>query len=250
VRRADGPYRIGIETYCFHDVDLAATLRHTAGLGLRYLELHDGHLPPDASAEAREGARLALHGAGIEAEGVYIHDAFTASEAVARPIFEFARAMRFRYITGGPKRESLPLLNRLVPEYGVEIAIHNHGPGARYETLEDVASVLDAYPRITACIDIGHFARSRVDPVHAIRTIGRRAVAVHVKDVDAAGGNIAVGEGTIDMPGVFRALREVEFEGLLVLEYEGDLDDMGARLAGMRRSLAAMHRLIGDARRP
>lgn len=244
-RRAD-PYRIGIETYCFHDVDLAATLRHTAGLGLRYLELHDGHLAPDAGTGELSAARIALAGAGIEAEGVYIHDAFTDSEAVARPIFEFARIMGFRYITGGPRRESLPLLNRLVREYGVQIALHNHGPGARYETLEDVMSELDAHSDITACIDIGHFARSRVDPVRAIRTIGRRAVAVHVKDVDAAGENVAVGDGTIDMPGVFRALREVGFDGLLVLEYEGDLDDMGARLAGMRRSLGAMHRLIAE----
>ena len=242
-RRAGDPYRIGIETYCFHDVDLAATLRHTAGLGLRYLELHDGHLAPDADPGELSAARIALAGAGIAAEGVYIHDAFTDSEAVARPIFEFARTMRFRYITGGPRRESLPLLNRLVREYGVQIALHNHGPGARYETLEDVMSELEAHSDITACIDIGHFARSRVDPVRAIRTIGRRAVAVHVKDVDAAGENVAVGDGTIDMPGVFRALREVGFDGLLVLEYEGDLDDMGARLAGMRRSLGTMRRL-------
>lgn len=246
--RSDGaPYRIGIETYCFHDVDLAAALRHTAGLGLKYLELHDGHLPPNASAGQMAAARTALASAGIEAEGVYIHDAFTESEEVARPIFEFARAMRFRYITGGPRRESLPLLNRLVPEYQVQIAVHNHGPGARYETLEHVTSVLDAYRNITACIDIGHFARSRVDPVKAIRAIGRRAVAIHVKDVDAAGENIAVGEGTIDMEGVFRALRDVRFDGLLVLEYEGDLDDMGRRLAGMKRSLEAMRRYLDRA---
>ena len=243
-RRAGDPYRIGIETYCFHDVDLAATLRHTAGLGLRYLELHDGHRAPGAAPGERSAARMALAGAGIEAEGVYIHDAFTESEAVARPIFDFARAMRFRYITGGPRREALPLLDRLVREYRVEIAIHNHGPGARYETLEDMTSVLEAHPSITACIDIGHFARSGVDPVGAIRAIGRRAVAVHVKDVDRAGGNVAVGDGSIDIPGVFRALDDVGFDGLLVLEYEGDLDDMGARLAGMRRSLAAMRRQI------
>ena len=90
-------------------------------------------------------AQRALRDAGITPSGVYIHDVFTADEAVARPIFEFARTMRFGYINGGPSRESLPLLNRLVPEYRVRIAIHNHGPGARYETLEHVTSVLDAY---------------------------------------------------------------------------------------------------------
>jgi inosose dehydratase len=239
-----GPYRIGVETYCFHDVDLHSTLKHTQALGLGFLELHDGHLPRTATAEEMARARTALAGAGMTAAGIYIHDAFTADEGVARPIFDFAKKMGFRYINGGPSRESLPLLDRLVPEYGVDIAIHNHGPRSRYETLADVTSVLDAHPKLTACIDIGHFARSKVDPVGAIRTLGARAVAVHVKDVDANGQNMVVGEGTIDMPGVFRALRNAKFDGLVVLEYEGDFDNMNKRLAGMKKSLANMHSLI------
>jgi sugar phosphate isomerase/epimerase len=243
-RRQAGKYRIGVETYCFHDVDLAATLAHTKALGLRYLELHDGHLPHDSAPDALTRARAALDAAGIAPEGVYIHDAFTADETIARPIFKYAKRMGFAYINGGPKHEALPVLDRLAPEYGIRIAIHNHGPGSRYETLEHVTSVLDRYPHLSACVDIGHFARSKVDPVRAIRAVGRKAVAVHVKDVDAAGGNLVVGEGTIDMPGVFAALAETGFSGLLVLEYEGDFDNMDRRLAGMRKSLAMMDRLI------
>jgi sugar phosphate isomerase/epimerase len=244
------PHRIGLETYCFHDVDLDTTLAHVRSLGLRDVELHDGHLPRDASPDRISRARKALTSAGITAAGVYIHDAFTGEEAVARPIFEFAKTMGFRYINGGPKRESLPLLNRLVSEYGVHIAIHNHGPGARYETIEDVTSALDAHPNLRACIDIGHFARSRVDPVRAVRVLGARADAIHVKDVDSKGQNVVVGEGTIDMPGVIGALRDSGFGGLVALEYEGDFDNMDKRLAGMRTSLANMHRLIDAAGRP
>jgi inosose dehydratase len=247
VRAAAGPYRIGVETYCFHDVDLTATLAHTKSLGLRYLELHDGHLPFAAPAVDVSRAKAALAEAGIAPSGVYIHDGFTESEAVARPIFEDARAVGFSYINGGPRREALPLLNRLAPEYGIQIALHNHGPKARYETIEDITSALAAHPNISACVDIGHFARSRVDPVKAIRAIGRRAVAAHIKDVDAAGENMIVGKGTIDMPGVFAALAETRFEGLMVLEYEGDFDNMPKRLDGMRQSLAAMDRFIAAA---
>jgi inosose dehydratase len=248
-RRGADPYRIGLETYCFHDVDLDTTLKHARSLGIRYLELHDGHLPRDASPARIAHAQKALSDAGVTATGVYIHDAFTDEAAVARPIFEFAKKMGFHYINGGPKRESLPVLNRLVAEHGVQIALHNHGPGARYETLEDLTSALEAYPRLTPCIDIGHFARSRVDPVRATRVLGARAVAIHVKDVDAKGENTIVGDGTIDMPGVFAALRESRFDGLVVLEYEGDFDDMQKRLAGMRTSLANMHRFIEAASR-
>jgi inosose dehydratase len=241
-------YRIGIETYCFHDVDLAATIAHTKSLGLGHMEIHDGHLPRDASPADLGRAKRALAAAALKPDGVYIHDAFTESEAVARPIFEYAKTMGFTYINGGPKPEALPVLNRLVPEYGIQIAIHNHGPGARYETIEHVTSALDAQPNIRACVDIGHFARAKMDPVGAIRAIGRRAVAVHIKDVDPAGENVVVGEGTIDMPGVFAALAETGFDGLMVLEYEGDFDDMTRRMDGMRRSLAAMSKIIASAR--
>jgi sugar phosphate isomerase/epimerase len=245
--RQSADYRIGLETYSFHDVNLDTTLTHVRSLGLRYVELHDGHLPYAASREQIASAKKAFSGAGITPAGVYIHDAFSEDVAAARRIFQFAREVGFRYINGGPSRESLPLLNRLAPEYGIQIAIHNHGPGARYETLEHVTRDLDAYPRLTACIDIGHFARSRVDPVRATHVLGARAAAIHVKDVDAKGENVVVGEGTIDMRGVFRALRESRFNGLVVLEYEGDFDNMEKRLAGMRASLANMHRLIEGA---
>jgi sugar phosphate isomerase/epimerase len=247
-QRGATSYRIGVESYCFHDVDLAAAIARTRELGLRHIELHDGHLPFTAPAADLERAKQAFASASLKPDGVYIHDAFTDSEAVARPIFEYARTVGFAYINGGPKREALPLLNRLVPEYGIRIALHNHGPKARYETLEDVTSALDAHPNIRACVDIGHFARSRVDPVAAIRAIGRRAVAMHIKDVDASGENAVVGKGTIDMPGVFAALAEIRFDGLMVLEYEGDFDNMPKRMDGMRRSLDAMRTLIGSAK--
>jgi inosose dehydratase len=244
---ARAPYRIGVETYCFHDVDLAATLAHTKALGLEFLELHDGHLPRDASISELTRAKAAMRAAGIKAPGVYIHDAFTGQDLVDRAIFAYATTMGFEYINGGPKHEALPLLNRFVAEYGIQIAIHNHGPKSRYETLDDVIAVLDAHPRISACVDIGHFARSQVNPVAAIRRLAGRTVAVHIKDVDSRGENTVLGEGTIDLQGVFAALAQTRFNGLMVLEYEGDFDDMSARLDGMRRSLSVMRRLIARA---
>jgi inosose dehydratase len=241
------PYRIGLETWSFHDVDLDAMLKHVQALGVRFLELHDGHLPFTSSADEMTRAKQALAAARIIATGVYIHDAFTESEAVARPIFEYAKTMGYTYINGGPKRESLPLLNRLASEYSIRIAIHNHGPAARYETLGHVTSVLDAYPNLRSCIDIGHFARSGVDPVRATRVLSPRAVAIHIKDVDAKGENTVLGEGTLDLPGVFSAMRDSGFTGVVVLEYEGDFDNMEKRLTGMRASLVTLHRLIDGA---
>lgn len=244
VRALRRSYRIGLETWCFHDVDLETMVTHVASLGIRDLELHEDHLPRDSSPARIASAQRVMRDAGLTPVGVYIHNAYRPDEAVTRPILEFVRAGGFTYVTGEPSRESLPTLNRLAPEYGIQVAIHNHGPGAPYETLQDVTAALDAHGHLRAVIDIGHFARSGVDPVEATRQLGRRAVAVHVKDVDVKGRNVVVGEGRIDMPGVFRALRESAFDGLLVLEYEGDFDNMERRLAGMKKSLANMQRFI------
>lgn len=240
-----GPYQVAIESYCFHDVDLRTTLSKVKSLGLKYAELHEGHLALNSSDDQLAVAKTELKSAGITAVSIYIHDAFSSDESTARAIFEFAKKMGFRFINGGPKRDSLPLLNRLIPEYQVGIAIHNHGPGTRYDSVEDVTSVLDRHEHLSACIDIGHFARSGVDPVRAIRTIGRRAVELHVKDIRENKENVVVGRGIIDMPAVFTALREIRFDGLLTLEYEGDWDNVNARMTGMRQSLRNISRLIG-----
>jgi len=243
------PLPVGMETWTFHDIDIDAMATQVHDLGVTHLELHDGHLPRTATPDQMAHARTVLKDAGITATGIYIHDAFTDNEAIARPIFEYAKAMDYRYINGGPKRESLPLLNKLVPEYGVKIAIHNHGPRERYETLEHVTSALEANPNLSACIDIGHFARAGVDPVLATRALAGRAEAIHIKDVDAKGENAVLGAGTIDLAGVFKALSESPFAGLLVLEYEGDFDDMQKRLAGIKASLGVLERLIRDTSR-
>lgn len=241
-----GPYRVGLESYCFHDLDLDAALARIQSLGLKYVELHDGHLDRKSSDQQIASAKVALKAAGINAESIYIHDAFTDDETTARPIFEFAGKTGFRLINGGPSRQSLPLLNRLIPEYGVGIAIHNHGPGARYETIEDVTSVLERYESLSACVDIGHFARSGVDPARAVRALGRRTVEVHIKDIRENKENIVVGRGTIDMPAVFAALKDIRFDGLMALEYEGDWDNLEARMKGMHESLRNMSRLIAS----
>ena len=58
---------------------------------------------------------------------------------------------------------------------------------------------------------------------------------------------MVVGKGTIDMAGIFAALADMGLDGLLVLEYEGDFDNMPKRLEGMRQSLAAMDRFVAAA---
>ena len=101
--------------------------------------------------------------------------------------------------------------------------------------------LLDAAPGIGWEADIAWIAKAGADPFEWIASHGDRMIAVHVKDIAAAGecidedGWADVGHGTLDWPGLMKALRKTPAR-LFVMEHDNPADDQ--RFA--RRSLAAM----------
>ncbi len=57
---------------------------------------------------------------------------FDGNETQARQAFDFAKAMGIVSISANPKKnkQTFDLLDKLVEEYDIAIAIHNHGPKA------------------------------------------------------------------------------------------------------------------------
>ncbi|MGE3777391.1 MAG: sugar phosphate isomerase/epimerase family protein [Pirellulaceae bacterium] len=151
-------------------------------------------------------------------------------------------------MTADPDPDSFESLDQLCAEFDVRIAIHNHGPKHRYNQISDVASAVKGrHPHIGACVDTGHFIRSKIDPVQAVRELKGRVFAVHLKDDEKQDGgshNVILGRSHLDVPGLFRALRETNFppDGSLSLEYEANpmnpIDDMKACLHVVREALA------------
>jgi sugar phosphate isomerase/epimerase len=130
----------------------------------------------------------------------------------------------------------------------MRIAIHNHGPGALYHKLEDVVKAIQDHDRrIGACVDCGHYISSAEDPIQCVLTLGARVYGVHLKDLAEFGKkspNVVIGQGHLDVVGLFRALREIRFpaDGALSLEYEANpenpLDDVRACLAAAKEAIA------------
>ncbi len=111
---------------------------------------------------------------------------FDANESEARKKFDFAKAMGLIAFSANPRKDksTFDLLDKLVAEYDVAIAIHNHGPDARYSKISDVADVVKGrHPKIGACVDTGHYLRSDEDPVEALERFKDRLYGVHLKDV-------------------------------------------------------------------
>src|SRR5262249_33075463 len=122
--------------------------------------------------------------------------------------------------------DSFDSLDKLVAEYQIRIAIHNHGPNALYDKLPSVTkAVKDRHPLIGACVDTGHVLRSNEDPVKWIVELGPRVFGTPIKDVAERQDrthNVVIGKGHLDVVGVFKALRQVKFpaDGALSIEYE------------------------------
>lgn len=225
-----GKWPIGIQSYSLRKFDLDQSIRHMQGLGIQFVEFYSKHVPVTSSKESLDALRQKLAAANLKmsAHGV---NQFTSDHEANRKVFEFARRAGLKNITANPEPDSFDSLDKLVAEYDVRICIHNHGPGALYDKVADVSDAVKGRdPRIGACVDTGHFIRSKEDPIEAIRKLAKRVFAVHIKDEEKRqkkSRNVIIGKGFLDVVGLFRAMREIEFpaDGSISLEYESNPDN-------------------------
>jgi inosose dehydratase len=124
----------------------------------------------------------------------------------------------------------------LVGEHGLEPTLHPHTSThveARWE-IERALELTD----LGLLVDTGHYLAGGVDPIEALRDWGPRVNYVHVKDVrldvlravidERAGALEAwrrgifceLGEGDVDLPGFFEALRATGYDGWVVVEQD------------------------------
>jgi sugar phosphate isomerase/epimerase len=220
-----GPFKMGIQSYSLRGYDVDAALEWTRKLGLHYWEAYPRHLPETDDDAQLSGYRSKLGAAGVTlmAYGVV---RFGADTTANRALFQFAKKAGIATLSADPEPGAFDQLDRLVDEFGVNVAIHNHGPGARYDKIKDVVHAVEGrHPRIGACVDTGHFLRSQEDPVEAIHRLGKRVHGVHLKDVRGATEFTVLGKGDLDVLGVLKTLEPLGFSECLALEYEENPED-------------------------
>ena len=244
-----GGFPMGAQSYSLRNYNTLEAVRHLQGMGLHFVEFFRKHLDPQATLEQIKETKALLAEADImlAAHGV---NNFTKDHEANRKVFEFAKRAGIRNITANPQYDAFDSLDKLCAEYDIRIAIHNHGPGALYDTIESVASAVKGRHKwIGACVDTGHFIRSKEDPIKAVRELGPRVFGVHVKDEakrEKQSHNVIIGSGHLDLVGLFKALRQIKFpaDGALSLEYEANpanpIDDMKQCLEAARAAIAKL----------
>ena len=213
--------------------------------GLNAKDVKD-HLPTDPALEAQAiddyaAADIKLHAAGA----IYF---LKDEDDDIRAKFEYCkRAGVLVIVAGDPTPASLPRVEKLVKEYDIRIAIHNHGPEDKLwqSPLDILKLVKNMDPRIGCCIDVGHTVRAGTDVVEAIHAVGPRLFNMHMKDLadlKVKESQVAVGEGKMPVRAIFEALIAINYAGFVDLEYEIHADDP---VPGVTRSFAYMRGVLG-----
>jgi sugar phosphate isomerase/epimerase len=233
-----GPFKLGLQSYSLRGYkSLDEALAQTRALGVHYWEATAAHVPltTDPAQVSTLLGKLKAADVKLLAHGV---TGFGADAAANRRVFECAKALGIRTISADPTPQSFDNLETLVEEFKINIAIHNHGPGARYDKLQQVVdAVKGRHKRIGSCADLGHFLRSGENPVKVIETLGERVHGVHLKDVKGGTQFTILGEGDMDVVGVLKALRAIKFNEVVALEYEEHPENP---IADIRQSLDAV----------
>jgi sugar phosphate isomerase/epimerase len=219
------PIRLGMASYTLRTMTRAQVITAMKDLRISTINCKDAkdHLPM-SPLEAEQAALADYAAAGIKVTAVGAVY-FTKPEDF-RKNFEYAKAAGVKVIVAGdPTAASLPAIEKLVQEFDIRIAIHNHGPEDKLWpsplTILDAVKGMD--PRLGCCIDVGHTMRAGTDVVEAIHKVGPRLFDMHMKDLakpNAKESQVAVGQGIMPIPEIFKALIAIKYSGNVDLEYE------------------------------
>jgi len=219
----------GVASYTVRKMPLEQAIKAIQRVGLKYVSIKDAHLSLKSTTEERRAVAEKFKAAGITPMSCG-NVSMENNEASVRQAFEYARDLGLPTIVCTPDPQSMAILDRMVKEFNIKLAIHNHGPeDKRFPSPYDVWKAVEKYDeRIGLCIDVGHTARAKVDPAEAIVKCKARLYDLHIKDIastESNAGTIEGGRGVLDLKGILQALLKIKYEHLVSFEYEKDADD-------------------------
>jgi sugar phosphate isomerase/epimerase len=230
-------FPVAMQCWTYRKYSFFETIEKTKALGIKYLQAYPGqplyseekgatfqHLMTDPQIEK---VRQKLQAAGMEVVGYGVAD-IGRTEDEMRKAFDFAKKMGIQVIATEPHDADFAILDKLVKEYDIRIAVHNHPEPSKYakpQTVLDKIKGLD--DRIGACADPGHWMRGGIRPLDALRLLKGRIVDVHIKDRSDFGtapgvDDVAVGDGKADLHDILAELTLQDYAGFLTFEYENE----------------------------
>ena len=172
----------------------------------------------------------------------------------AQAVFNWAKTMDIG-ILNTESTDAMDMIEKMVKEFDIKVGFHNHpkrdnDPNYKVWDPNYILSIVkDRDKRIGACADTGHWVRSGVRPVDALKILDGRVVSSHLKDLNefsAGGHDVPYGSGVSEIPAILAELKRQNFNGSLSVEYEYNWGNSVTDVAQCIGFVRAVWRATGD----
>jgi sugar phosphate isomerase/epimerase len=251
-------WRIGLSTGCFHRTNILDCLETIHASGFRLVEICSSPAHLDyQNPQSLRAAAARLQEFGMEAHSFHAPFAEridlasldakrreSSFEEIIRAV-EAAAALQSRYFVLHPGPEQAQIrrdedrlrhleslvgmvhrVARRCAELGLRCVLENKLPHLLFGNTGDMLRILDALAGadIGVCLDTGH-ALLTGDFRNLVGKLAPHLRIIHVHDNRAQhDDHLAPGDGKVDWPWLFGALRDANFDGALMLEMASTAD--------------------------
>lgn len=231
-------YELGICLYSFRKYTAFEAIEKAKECGVRVVEfffwqkLSPEH--PDVTlnqtlSDVHLTSLLAkLKECGVQPVNAYVSN-FGKNEAETRQLFDFAKRLGLRGLTGEPPVEKFDLIEECVKQSGVQLCFHNHARSAERPDYRNwdpdylMGLMKNRSPLMGFSVDTGHIYRSSMDPVEYLKKVEGRVLSVHLKDVKEAkygSPDLVYGRGVGNIPAILQELKRQGFSGHVGIEFD------------------------------
>ena len=124
----DKGLKIGVASYSVRKFPLEKAIEMVKDCGVKYITLKSNHLDFDSTKEQRQEAAKKIKDAGLVLMGggvIYMKN----DDKEIRSMFDYCKDAGMATMVCAPVPEALATVEKMVKEYDIKVAIHNHGPG-------------------------------------------------------------------------------------------------------------------------
>ena len=246
--RGSDDVKIGIAGYTYRNFDLEQTCRMLQDMGVKYLSVKDWWLPLDATELQMDSVKQMCASYGID--GYTLGPVYMHSKADVDKTFAYAGRYGVPFFIGVPDYELIDYTIEKVKDTGIKVAIHTHGPdGAAFPDIYKIVELVkDPSLGVGACLDLGHCVRMGQNVAEILVDYKDWIYDIHIKDETApteAGQTWEMGRGVIDFRPIAKSLREIEYKGVVSMEFEKNGNDPNP---GVRESIGYFRGILDATR--
>ena len=183
-------WKVGVPARAFQQLTFSEAAARADALGLAAIEgfseqKFSAEIPKNLDYKLTSNEREAVRDR-LRALNLRMPAYFTATigpdEASSRAVFEFAKSFGVETIVGSPDPASLPMIDKLATEFGVNVALSNsRGPKGLLQALEGRSK------RIGANVDLAAWLQEGIKPAEGLTILKDRVLTVNLRDRIAPG---------------------------------------------------------------